>query len=79
LGDTPEEGAGLLGPSMESFYGAPFSAFERYSPVGTPSEIAGWLTPFVDTGAVDLNLAPVAGTASEAIAGIAEVKRLLKR
>ena len=79
LGDTPEEGAGLLGPSMESFYGAPFSAFERYSPVGTPSEIAGWLAPFVDAGAVDLNLAPVAGTASEAIAGIAEVKRLLKR
>ena len=79
LGDTPEEGAGILGPAMESFYAAPFSRFQKYSPVGTPSEIAAWLAPFVDGGATDFNLAPVAGTPSEAIAGLAEVKRILKR
>jgi hypothetical protein len=62
---------------MESFYGAPFSVFEKYSPVGTPSEIATWLAPFLDAGAVDLNLAPVASNPSEAIAGLAEVKRIL--
>tara|TARA_B100000959_G_scaffold286624_1_gene366143 strand:- start:5801 stop:6754 length:954 start_codon:yes stop_codon:yes gene_type:complete len=77
LGDTPEKGAGILAPAMESFYGAPFSVFEKYSPVGTPSEIATWLAPFLDAGAVDLNLAPVASNPSEAIAGLAEVKRIL--
>ncbi|MEE2769273.1 MAG: LLM class flavin-dependent oxidoreductase [Actinomycetota bacterium] len=77
FGDTPAEGAGRLGPAMERFYGTPYQAFERYSPVGTPDEIAGWLRPFVDAGASDLNLAPVAGSPGEALEALGEVRRLL--
>ena len=77
LGDDPAEGAALLGPAMERFYGAPYSAFERYSPVGTPAEIADWLRPFVEAGAVDFNLAAIAATDAERVAGAAEIRRLL--
>ena len=77
LGDTPAKGAALLGPAMERFYGAPYSAFERYSPVGTPAQIAGWLRPYVDAGAVDFNIAPIAATDAERVAGAAEIRRLL--
>ena len=77
LGDTPAEGAAVLGPAMEKFYGAPYSAFERYSPVGTPADIAGWLRPYVDAGAVDFNLAPIAATHAERVEGAAEIRRLL--
>jgi len=77
LADTPAEGAALLGPAMQRFYGAPWSAFERYSPVGTPADIAAWLRPLLEAGAMDLNIAPIAGSSAEAITGLAEVRRLL--
>ena len=77
LGDSPADGAALLGPAMEKFYEAPYSAFERYSPVGTPDDIAGWLRPYVDAGAVDFNLAPIAATDAERVDGTAEIRRLL--
>ena len=77
LGDTPTEGAALLAPAMEKFSSTPWAAFERYSPVGTPADIVEWLRPFMDAGAVDFNLAPVAGTDAERVAGAAEIRRLL--
>ena len=77
FGDTTAEGTDRLAPMMESFYGVPFNAFERYSPVGTPDDVASWLRPFVAAGAVDLNVAPVAGSPEEAVAGLAEVKDIL--
>jgi len=77
LGDSPTEGSALLAPAMERFYGAPYSAFEKYSPVGTPADIADWLRPFVKVGALDFNLAAVAGSDDERIAGVAELRHLL--
>jgi alkanesulfonate monooxygenase SsuD/methylene tetrahydromethanopterin reductase-like flavin-dependent oxidoreductase (luciferase family) len=62
---------------MERFYGAPYSALERYSPVGTPAQIADWLRPYVDAGAVDFNIAPIAATDAERVAGAAEIRRLI--
>ena len=62
---------------MERFYGTPFSFFEKYSPVGSPSDIAQWLKPFVESGAKDLNIAPIASSPTEAITGMAELKQIL--
>ena len=44
-----------------------FSFFEKYSPVGSPSEIADWLKPFIESGAKDLNIAPIASSPKETI------------
>ena len=43
----------------------------------SPEDIADWLRPFVESGATDFNLAAIAATDSERLAGVAEVRDLL--
>ena len=62
---------------MEAFYGVPFDAFERYTPHGTPEDVAAFLAPYHDAGVQRFNLTPCAPSAAEAVALSAEVKRLL--
>ena len=62
---------------MEAFYRVPFEAFERYTPYGTPEDVAAFLAPYRDAGVQRFNLTPCAPSAAEAVAMSAEVKRLL--
>ena len=62
---------------MEGFYRIGFEQFERYTPFGTPEQVAEALAPYLDVGLRDLDLTPCAGSASAAIEASAEVKRLL--
>jgi len=68
----------LLAEAMEGLYQTPFEKFERYSPYGTPAEVAAALAPFVAAGCRDLNLIPVASTPAGATEAVAEVRRLLR-
>ena len=78
LGASREEARGYLAPAMESTYKIGFESFERYSPYGTPAEVAEFLAPYVEAGCQQFNLIPVARDAEAAIAASAEVKRLLR-
>jgi alkanesulfonate monooxygenase SsuD/methylene tetrahydromethanopterin reductase-like flavin-dependent oxidoreductase (luciferase family) len=51
--------------SMEAFYRIPFSDFEKYTPYGTPREIAQFLAPYVEAGCEHINF--VVADAPEAI------------
>ena len=62
---------------MEAMLGAPFASFARYSPAGTPQDVAGALLPYVEAGCSSVNLVPRAGDRDEALAGVVEVRRLL--
>lgn len=66
-----------LAPAMEAFYQIPFERFERYSPYGTPEDVAEFLRPYVEAGCTSFNLIPQAPDARAGLAGAAEVKRLL--
>lgn len=66
-----------LAPAMEAFYQIPFERFEKYSPYGTPADVAEFLAPYVDAGCTAFNLVPQSPTPEIALAGAAEVKRLL--
>jgi alkanesulfonate monooxygenase SsuD/methylene tetrahydromethanopterin reductase-like flavin-dependent oxidoreductase (luciferase family) len=44
-----------VGGSMQAFYQLPFESFERYTPYGTPEEIAEFLAPYVEAGCRWLN------------------------
>jgi hypothetical protein len=68
-----------LARAMERFYQVPFERFERYSPYGTPSEIADFLAPYVAAGCTTFNLIPQAADVETAVDAAAEVKRLLAR
>ncbi|MEL7156604.1 MAG: LLM class flavin-dependent oxidoreductase [Actinomycetota bacterium] len=63
---------------MEAFYRVPFEKFERYSPYGTPADIAAFLAPYVEAGCHTLNLTMCGPSVDAAIEGAGEVKRLLQ-
>ena len=79
FGRTAEDGAAPLARAMEAMYAAPFSMFARYSPTGTPEDVAAFMQPYVDAGCRSINLIPRAADPAEALAGVAEVRRLLRR
>lgn len=41
--------------SMEAFYRIPFEQFERYTPYGTPDEIAAFIAPYIEAGCAWVN------------------------
>ena len=57
-----DEGGGARRTSlraMERFYGVPFSAFEKYTPYGTPEDVAEGLAPYVAAGVQRLQPQPL--------------------
>jgi probable F420-dependent oxidoreductase len=42
--------------SMEAFYRIPFEQFERYTPYGSPAQIAEFIAPYVEAGCAYVNL-----------------------
>jgi len=64
---------------MEMFYQTPFERFEKYTPYGTPADIAEFLAPYAEAGTRDFHMVTIAGDEAEAIAGAGEIRRLLNR
>jgi hypothetical protein len=62
---------------MQGFYHLPFEPFERYSPYGTPEQVAEFLSPYIDAGCSAFNVIPCAHDAGNAIEALGEVRRLL--
>lgn len=44
-----------VGGSMNAFYRVPFESFEKWTPYGTPGEIAEFLAPYVEAGCEHFN------------------------
>jgi alkanesulfonate monooxygenase SsuD/methylene tetrahydromethanopterin reductase-like flavin-dependent oxidoreductase (luciferase family) len=66
-----------LAAGMQSFYQMPFEPFERYSPYGTPEEVAEFLHRYIDVGCRAFNVIPCAGDEETAIAAVGELRRRL--
>ncbi len=79
IADTKEHARERLAPAMHGFYQLPFERFEKYSPYGTAEDVAEFLTPYVDAGCTTFNLIPQSDDHETALAGAAEVKKLLAR
>ena len=77
FGRDRESATRPLSAAMEAMYGASFASFARYSPAGTPQDVAGALLPYLQAGCSSMNLIPRAGDRDEALAGVVEVRRLL--
>ena len=45
---------------MQDFYQMPFEPFERYSPYGTPEQVAEFLSPYIEAGCSTFNVIPCA-------------------
>ncbi|MEE3173713.1 MAG: LLM class flavin-dependent oxidoreductase [Pseudomonadota bacterium] len=64
---------------MERFYHIPFEKFERYTPSGTPAEVAEQLAPYVKAGCRLFNLKICAEHPEEEVALGAEVIKHLRQ
>jgi alkanesulfonate monooxygenase SsuD/methylene tetrahydromethanopterin reductase-like flavin-dependent oxidoreductase (luciferase family) len=67
-----------LAAGMSRFYQMPFEPFERYSPYGTPEDVAEFLHPYVEAGCSVFNVISCADDHETAVAGVAELRELLR-
>jgi alkanesulfonate monooxygenase SsuD/methylene tetrahydromethanopterin reductase-like flavin-dependent oxidoreductase (luciferase family) len=74
--DTARE---YLATQMQGFYQMPFEPFERYSPYGTPEDVAEFLYPYIEAGCSAINVIPCADSDERAIAAVGELRTLLGR
>jgi len=66
-----------LAAAMEDMYQLPFERFERYSPYGSPAEIADFVAPYLEAGCRELNLHCLAESDEATIDAVAGVRRRL--
>jgi alkanesulfonate monooxygenase SsuD/methylene tetrahydromethanopterin reductase-like flavin-dependent oxidoreductase (luciferase family) len=66
-----------LAESMQGMYRIPFERFERYSPYGTPAEIADFLAPYVESGCTSFNVMAVSESSERSIDAVADIKQRL--
>jgi alkanesulfonate monooxygenase SsuD/methylene tetrahydromethanopterin reductase-like flavin-dependent oxidoreductase (luciferase family) len=77
FGASREAARAPLATGMQTFYQMPFEPFERYSPYGTPEDIAEFLRPYIDAGCSVFNVIPCADDHETAVSGVAELRRML--
>jgi alkanesulfonate monooxygenase SsuD/methylene tetrahydromethanopterin reductase-like flavin-dependent oxidoreductase (luciferase family) len=74
---TREAARQPLAAAMQDFYQMPFEPFERYSPHGTPADVAEFLSPYLAAGCTAFNVIPCAADDESAIASVGELRTLL--
>ncbi|MCP3915173.1 MAG: LLM class flavin-dependent oxidoreductase [bacterium] len=78
IDDDRDKAREYLALGMEDFYKTPFAAFEKYSPYGSPDDVAAFLRPYRDAGCRLFNIMPLAGSEATGIEAVAEIRRLLR-
>jgi alkanesulfonate monooxygenase SsuD/methylene tetrahydromethanopterin reductase-like flavin-dependent oxidoreductase (luciferase family) len=74
---TREAAREPLAAQMQGFYQMPFEPFERYSPYGTPEDVAEFLSPYIEAGCSAFNVIPCASDDESAVAAVGELRTLL--
>ncbi len=73
----PARARAVVKDGMERFYHVPFEKFERYTPFGTPAQVAEQLAPYMEAGCRLMNLKVCTRHPEEEVALGAEVRRAL--
>ena len=77
LGRTKDEALSAISSGMQSFYHLAYETFARWSPAGTPEEVATFLAPYLAAGCSTINLIPCGHDRDDTIAMAAQVRALL--
>jgi alkanesulfonate monooxygenase SsuD/methylene tetrahydromethanopterin reductase-like flavin-dependent oxidoreductase (luciferase family) len=64
-----------LAQAMEAFYGMPYDRFEKWSPAGTPKQIADFVVPYLNAGCSVVNLIINGPSAEAEIDAAAEIRQ----
>lgn len=66
-----------LAKRMQGLYKIPYERFEKYSPYGTPAEIADFIAPYAEAGCTSFNVMAVGESSEACVDGVAEIKERL--
>jgi alkanesulfonate monooxygenase SsuD/methylene tetrahydromethanopterin reductase-like flavin-dependent oxidoreductase (luciferase family) len=77
LDQDPVLARSRLGSEMQALYRLPPEKFGHLTAAGTPEQVAEFLAPYVEGGAGNVSIIPVAGSPVEGVAAAGEVRRLL--
>jgi alkanesulfonate monooxygenase SsuD/methylene tetrahydromethanopterin reductase-like flavin-dependent oxidoreductase (luciferase family) len=78
LAGTKEKAESAIANGMQTFYNLPYERFARWSPAGTPDEVAEFLAPYIESGCTTLNLIPCGDEIEETVEMAAKVGALLR-
>jgi alkanesulfonate monooxygenase SsuD/methylene tetrahydromethanopterin reductase-like flavin-dependent oxidoreductase (luciferase family) len=78
FGTSHESARKPLAAAMQSFYRMPFEPFERYSPHGTPQDVAAFLHEYVEAGCTVFNLIGCSEDQEAAVAAVGELRDILR-
>lgn len=67
-----------VAPAMTSFYGIPYERFERWSPAGTPAQVAEFLVPYAAAGCHVFNLIINGRSRTHEIEAAAEIRQRMR-
>lgn len=77
LGSDATEGRSYLAPAMQAYYQLPFDRFAKWSPAGTPRDVAEFLVPYVDVGCSVFNLIVNARDLDAEVEAAGEIRELM--
>ena len=72
---TREAARELVATEMQRFYQMPFEPFEKYSPYGTPEEVADFLRPYIEAGCSAFNVIRARAMTRATVATVGELRR----
>lgn len=75
VGESPGMARIHLAQAMEAFYGLPYDTFVKWSPAGTPKQIADFLMPYAAAGCSVFNLIINGPSAEAEIDAAAEIRQ----
>jgi len=68
-----------LASRMEGTYKLPYDRFERYSPAGTPEQIAEYLAPYLEAGCAQINLLAIQSGPQATVQAALAVREALRK
>ncbi|MEM9622188.1 MAG: LLM class flavin-dependent oxidoreductase [Pseudomonadota bacterium] len=77
VAETREEARQVVKKQMESFYKVPFDKFERYTPYGTPQDVATFLAEYAEAGCRLFNIKVCTAKPQDEVVMGAEVREAL--
>jgi alkanesulfonate monooxygenase SsuD/methylene tetrahydromethanopterin reductase-like flavin-dependent oxidoreductase (luciferase family) len=77
VGSSADIARANVAAGMEAFYQLPYERFEKWSPFGTPEQIAYFLRPYIEAGCSLFNLIIQGESVEEEIDAAAEIRQLM--
>src|SRR5262249_47746891 len=77
VGADADEARPFVATAMQAFYQLPYERFERWSPAGSPAQVADFLQPYVDAGCTTFNVIACGASLEAEVAAVGEIRARL--